>query len=200
MKPGGGERRELGGEIRHNVILRYYVGRDRGQARCRIRSSDEGILMIKRLSPAFAIALLIVPIAPAAAQQLPPPPSAFEAPDRMPPDVSQRIAPPPSLANGQTSYGEASPYGAIPTYGRVGANGEPSDYGQPNAFPNGLPSGQPYGQSNGQLSNGQLSGQPYGQSNGQLSGQPYGQTSYRKASPYGAIPTYGRIGADGLPQ
>jgi hypothetical protein len=143
--------------------------------------------MIKRLSPAFAVALLIVPIARAAAQQLPPP-SAFEAPDRMPPDVSQRIAPPPSLANGQTSYGEASPYGAIPTYGRVGANGDSSDYGQPNAFPNGLPSGQPYGQSNGQLSN------------GQLSGQPYGQTSYRKASPYGAIPTYGRIGADGLPQ
>jgi hypothetical protein len=37
--------------------------------------------MIKRLSPAFAVAVLIVPIAPAAAQQLPPP-SAFEAPDR----------------------------------------------------------------------------------------------------------------------
>jgi hypothetical protein len=155
----------------------------------RILSATEERTRRNMIKMGAAIALLIVPIAPAAAQQLPPPPSsAFEAPDRMPPDVSKRIAPLPPLAYGQT-YGEASPYGAIPTYGRVGADGEPSGqyYGQLNAFPNVLPSGQPYGRSNGQLSN------------GQLSGQPYGQTSYGKASPR-AIPTYGRIGPDGLPQ
>jgi hypothetical protein len=143
--------------------LRYYVRSDRAKRAVASDSTDVGILMIKRLSPALAFALLIVPIAPAAAQQLTPPPSAFEAPDRMPPGVAERIAPPPPFVSGQTSTGDTSAYAPIPTYGRVGANGQPSGqfYGQPNAL------------TNGQFSNGGLSGQPYGQlSNGPLSNGP----------------------------